>query len=117
MPRNTTSQLTGLPTPRSPASALNNAAAAAAMSAGFNAAYAASAGQLNYQDQHVNLQLRNLRSSYPQPNACHKEKMSAFDSSSSQVLCYVYNGINYAIAWVLFIFLFSPESYINYVWF
>jgi early B-cell factor len=43
MPRNTPSQLAGLPAPRSPASALNNAAAAAAMSAGFNAAYAASA--------------------------------------------------------------------------
>ncbi|XP_053210131.1 transcription factor collier-like isoform X2 [Panonychus citri] len=40
MPRNT-SQLTALPGPRSPASALNNAAAAAAMSAGFNMAYSA----------------------------------------------------------------------------
>ncbi|RWS31016.1 transcription factor collier-like protein [Leptotrombidium deliense] len=46
MPRNTP-QLTGLPTPRSPASALNNAAAAAAMSVGFNAAYAASAVEYN----------------------------------------------------------------------
>lgn len=41
MPRNT-SQLSSLPGPRSPASALNNAAAAAAMSAaGFNVAYSA----------------------------------------------------------------------------
>lgn len=45
MPRNAP-QLAALPAPRSPASALNNAAAAA-MSAGFNAAYAASAGKPN----------------------------------------------------------------------
>lgn len=46
MPRNTLNappQISALPAPRSPASALNNAATAA-MSVGFNAAYAATAG-------------------------------------------------------------------------
>ncbi|XP_054167120.1 transcription factor collier-like isoform X2 [Oppia nitens] len=92
MPRNTPSQLTGLPAPRSPASALNNVAAAAAMSAGFNAAYAASAGQLSCQTNDQTLYHQN-----PQSNACY-DRMNAYNTSHkpmpSHVYCYVYNDYN-----------------------
>jgi hypothetical protein len=90
MPRNTPSQLAGLPAPRSPASALNNAAAAAAMSAGFNAAYAASAGQLSCPSE------QSLYHQNSQSNACSFERMSAYTTShkpAPHVYCYVYNGI------------------------
>lgn len=94
MPRNAPSQLTGLPAPRSPASALNNAAAAAAMSAGFNAAYAASAGQLSCPPNDQTVYRQN-----PSPNACSErfDRMNAYNTSHKQmpshVYCYVYNGI------------------------
>lgn len=91
MPRNTPSQLTGLPAPRSPASALNNAAAAA-MSAGFNAAYAATAGQLSGAND------QNLYHQSPQTNACI-DRMNAYNTTHkpmpSHVYCYVYNGIRH----------------------
>lgn len=101
MPRNTPSQLAGLPAPRSPASALNNAAAAAAMSAGFNAAYAASAGQLSCPSE------QSLYHQNSQSNACSFERMSAYTTShkpAPHVYCYVYNGI---ISHQLLVFFFQ----------
>jgi len=92
MPRNTPSQLAGLPAPRSPASALNNAAAAAAMSAGFNAAYAASAGQLSCPSD------QSLYHQNSQSNACSFERMREYTAShkpAPHVYCYVYNGTTY----------------------
>lgn len=94
MPRSTPSQIAALPAPRSPASALNNAAAAAAMSAGFNAAYATSAGQLNTScSPHTcNQDPRDRFRSMSQPNACDLSRKSLADST--QFLHYPdYNGI------------------------